>query len=436
LDWWVTLIIIFGGFVVLLFLGIPVAFAFMTVNIIGIIVLWGGTVNLGQLVLSIWDSLTAFSLLPVPLFVLMGEIMFHTGIASQMISALDKWLGRLPGRLALLTVGAGTIFATLSGSSIASCAMLGSVLVPEMQKRGYKYPMSIGPILGCGGLAIMIPPSALGILLAAIANISAGTLLIATIIPGLMMAFIRALYLIIRAYIQPELAPVYESPKIPWSEKFSSFAAYVMPLALVVFAVIGVLYLGVATATEAAALGALACFILALAYRKLNWALLHKSVYGTVRVAVMMLIIFMGSSAFAQILAYTGASSGLLQVVTGLNLSPILIVVGMQLTLLIMGMFMEPLSIMMVSLPIYMPIILALNLNPIWFGAIVLLNMEIATTSPPFGLNLYVMKGVVPSASMADIYKAAMPFIICDLVIMILMLLVPATVMWLPQMMG
>lgn len=273
MDWWVILIIIFGGFLISLFMGVPVAFGFMVVNIIGIIFLWGGTDHLGQFILSIWTSLKSFSLLPVPLFVLMGEIMFQTGIASQMISALDKWLGKLPGRLSLLTVAAGTLFATLSGSSIASCAMLGSVLVPEMQKRGYKNPMSIGPVLGCGGLAIMIPPSALGILLAAIANISAGTLLIATIVPGLMMAAVRALYIVIRAYLQPHLAPSYEAEKVPLSEKISSFAKYVMPLAIVIFAVIGVLYLGIATATEAAALGALACFILALAYRKLNWTL-------------------------------------------------------------------------------------------------------------------------------------------------------------------
>jgi len=435
LEWWLTLSIVFGGFVVLLFLGVPVAFAFMMVNIMAMIFLWGGG-GLSQLILSIYNSISTFALLPVPLFVLMGEVMFHTGVASQMIDALDKWLGRLPGRLALLSVGAGTLFATLSGSSIASCAMLGSVLVPEMERRGYKKPMSLGPILGSSGLAIMIPPSALGILLAAIARISAGRLLIAIILPGLVMAVLRGAYIITRAYLQPSIAPSYDVKHIPLTEKVKSFAAYVLPLGAIIFLVIGVIYLGVATPSEAAALGAIGCFILAAAYGKLNWEHVNKSVSGTVQITVMMFMIFMGSSAFAQILAYTGATRGLLEVVMGLNLAPILILIGMQITLLIMGMFMEPLSIMMVAIPIYWPIIGALGFSPIWFGAIMLLNMEMATTSPPFGLNLYVMKGVAPpDTTMGDIYRAALPFIGCDLAAMTLMISFPIVVLWLPGMM-
>ena len=436
MEWWLTLAIVFGSFVVLLLLGVPVAFAFMLVNIVSMIFLWGGVGVISQLILSIYNSISTFALLPVPLFVLMGEVMFHTGVASQMIDALDKWLGRLPGRLSLLSVGAGTLFATLSGSSIASCAMLGSVLVPEMERRGYKKPMSIGPILGSSGLAIMIPPSALGILLAAIARISAGRLLIGIIMPGLLMAILRGAYIITRAYIQPYSAPSYEVEHVPVTEKVRAFAAYVLPLGTIIFLVIGVIYLGVATPSEAAALGALGCFILTAAYRKMNWENVNKSVSGTIRVTVMMFMIFMGSSAFAQILAYTGATRGLLEVVMGLDMPPILVLIGMQVTLLIMGMFMEPLSIMMVSIPIYWPIITALGFNPIWFGAIMLLNMEMATTSPPFGLNLYVMKGVAPpDTTIGDIYRAALPFLGCDLAAMALMIAFPVVVLWLPGLM-
>ena len=283
--------------------------------------------------------------------------------------------------------------------------------------------MSIGPILGSSGLAIMIPPSALGILLAAIARISAGRLLIAITMPGLVMAVLRGAYIITRAYFQPSIAPSYDVKHIPLSEKTRSFAAYVLPLGIIIFLVIGVIYLGVATPSEAAALGAIGCFILAAAYGKLNWKHVNKSVSGTIRVTVMMFMIFMGSSAFAQILAYTGATRGLLEVVMGLNLAPILILIGMQITLLIMGMFMEPLSIMMVAIPIYWPIITALGFNPIWFATIMLLNMEMATTSPPFGLNLYVMKGVAPpDTTLGDIIQAALPFLYCDAIAMALML--------------
>lgn len=433
MEWWLALAIIFGSFVCLLFIGIPVAFSFMLVNVLAMVFLWGGWANVHQLILSIYDSITIFSLLPVPLFVLMGDVMFHAGVASNMIDALDKWLGRLPGRLSLLTIAGGTIFATMSGSSVAAVAMLGSVLTPDMEKRGYKKPMSIGPILSCGGLAIMIPPTALGVLLAALAKISAGKLLLAIIMPGLVMSALRFIYVVIRCYLQPELAPAYDVKPVPLGERTKSFAIYVLPLSLIIFLVIGVMYLGIATPSEAAALGALGCYVLAFLYRGLNWEAFKKSMWSTTQVTVMMFSIFMGSSAFAQILAYTGASQGLLQLVQGLNVPPLIILISMQIILLILGMFMEPLSIMMVSLPIYMPIVQSLGMNEIWFGAIMLLNMEIATVSPPFGISLYVMKGVGPKdTTMRDIYLAAVPFIALDLIAMALMIAFPALVLWLP----
>jgi len=436
LEWWLSLAVIFGSFVVLLLIGIPVAFAFLLVNIVSIIFLWGGVSSLSQLVLSIYDSVTIFALLPVPLFVLMGEVMFHTGVAPRMMDVLDKWMGRLPGRLSLLAVAGGTIFATLSGSGVASCAMLGSVLVPEMESRGYRKPMTVGPILGSSGLAIMIPPSALGVLLAALAQISVGKVLIGIIFPGLLMAALYSGYIITRCYLQPSIAPSYTVQSTPMLEKVTAFARYVLPLGSIIFLVIGVIFLGVATPSEAAALGAMGCFILALLYRGLNWESAKKSVSGTIQVAVMMFMIFMGSSSFSQILAYTGASQGLLQIVTGLNLAPIVVVICMQLILLIMGMFMEPLSIMMVCIPIYMPIINALNFDPVWFAAMMLLNMEMATTSPPFGLALYVMKGVAPTdTTMGDIYRGALPFLGCDLIAMMVMMFFPPVVLWLPNLM-
>lgn len=436
MEWWLILLIIFSALIILFALGVPVAFAFLFVNVIAVYVFWGGGAGLSQLILSIYESVTIFALLPVPLFVLMGEVMFRSGIAPRMMDVLDKWLGRLPGRLSLLAVGGGTLFAALSGSAMAGAAMLGSVLVPEMEKRGYKKPMSLGPILGSGGLAIMIPPSALGVLLAALGRFSVGRFLIAIIVPGLIMAVLYGAYVVGRCWLQPELAPSYAVSPTSLLDKIRATLRYVLPLSSIVFLVVGLIFLGIATPTEAAALGALGCLVLAFIYRGLSWEVLKTSVTGTLQVTIMMLMILTGSTAFAQILAYTGATQGLVECALSIPLPPICVLIAMQVVLLIMGTFMEPLTIMMVTLPIFMPIVEKLAFNPLWFGAIMLLNMEMATTSPPFGLVLFVMKGVAPpGTTMGDIYKAGLPFLACDAVAMALMMVFPGLVLWLPGLM-
>ncbi len=437
MEWWIVFLFIFFGLLFLFALGVPVAFSFLFVNLVGAYLFWGGSVGLSQLILSIYNSVTSFALIPVPLFVLMGEVMFHSGVAPRMMDVLDKWLGRIPGRLSLLAVGGGTIFATLTGSAMAGAAMLGSVLVPEMEARGYKKSMTIGPILGSGGLAIMIPPSALGVLLAGLALFSVGQFLVAIILPGLLMAILYAGYILVRCTVQPHLAPSYEMKHFPLSEKVVATVRYILPLGSILFLVVGLIFLGVATPTEAAALGALGCFVLAFFYRGLNWDLTKRSFSSTLDVTIMMFMILTGSMAFSQLLAFTGATQGLIKLAVGLPLPPILIIVSMQIVLLLLGTFMEPLTIMMVTIPIFMPIVQQLGFDPIWFGTIMLLNMEMATTSPPFGLVLFVMKGVAPpDTRMKDIYLSAIPFLICDLVVMVAIMAFPGVVLWLPSIMN
>ena len=439
MEWYMVLGLIFGGLILLFFLGVPVAFSFLFVNIIGAYLLWGGTGGLDQLVLSIYRSVSTFSLLPVPLFILMGEVMFRAGIAPKMMDTLDKWLGRIPGRLSLLAVGGGTLFATLSGSAMAGCAMLGSVLLPEMEKRGYDKVMSIGPILGSGGLAMMIPPSALGVLLASLTRISVGGMLMAIILPGIIMATLYASYIVLRGILQPHLMPAYNIEPVPLAERLVLTLKYILPLGTIIFLVIGLMFLGVATPTESAAMGALGCFVLVFAYHGWNrnvFEVCKESVLSTSRITIMMFMIMTGAMAFSQILAYSGASSNLVSLAGSLNLSPIMIVIFMQIILLFLGMFMEPLTIMMVTLPIYMPIIKTLGYDPLWFGTIMLINMEMATTTPPFGLVLFVMKGVAsPGTRMSDIYKAGFPFLLCDAVTMGLIMFFPQVALYLPSLM-
>ena len=436
MDWAIVLIIIFCSMVLLFLMGLPVAFALLLIDIIGFCIYGGIEAGPKIFILSLFASVTKFSMLPLPLFVLMGEVMFQSGIANHMLDTLDKWLGRVPGRLSLLAVGGGGLFATLSGSSMASSALLGSVLVPDMMKRGYKKEMSIGPILGSGGLAIMIPPSVLGVLLAASGQFSVGDFLIAIIIPGLLIALTYTVYIVIRCRIQPHLAPAYDlTSHVSLSEKITLTLRYVLPLGTILFLVIGLIFLGVATPTESAALGAAGCFILAFFYKSLSWKVVKVSIEQTIKVTVMMLMIFASSTAFAQILAYSGATHGLVQAVVDLPLPPIYIIIGMQIVLLVLGTFMDPVTMILITVPIYMPVIQAFGIDPLWFGTLFLLSLEIGLTSPPFGLLLFIVKGVlsnIQDLTMMDVYKAGLPFLICDLIVMILLMVFPKVVLWLP----
>ncbi len=430
------LLLIFGSLTILFALGMPVAFAFMLINIVGWFLFFSGEAGLRQLVLSIFSSVATYALFPVVFFSLMGEIMLHSGIAINMIDTLDKLLGRLPGRLSLLAVGTGTMLASMSGSSLATTAILGSTLVPEMERHGYKKPMSLGPILGSGGLAIMIPPSGLAVILGAIAMLSIGKMLIAIIIPGLLMSILYASYIILRCWLQPSVAPAYVVTPTPLSAKAIATVKYVLPLGGIVFLAVGVIFFGIASPSEAAATGALGTILLAAAYRRINRGVLKKSFLGTLRVTFMLFMIIAGARAFAQILAASGGSRGLIEFTVGLTLSPILIIIAMQVVLLFLGTFMNVVAIMMITLPIFMPVVSNLGYDPIWFGVLMLLNIEMATTSPPYGLNLFVMKGVAPSGTtIGDIYRAALPFLGCDLIVMALILAFPALVLWLPMVM-
>lgn len=435
MEWYWSLALIMGAFMALLMLGIPVVFAFLTINIVGMYMLMGGTAGLGQLVDSMYGSLSVFVLLPITLFILMGEVMFRSGVAGLMVDTLDKWIGRLPGRLALLAVGSGTMLASLSGASIGSTAMLATTLTPEMERRGYKKPMSIGPLLGSGGLSIMIPPSGLGVILAVLAKVSVASLLIAIIVPGLLLALLYFLYIVIRCHLQPDLAPPYPVDHTPLREKLLLTAKYVLPLGFIVFLVVGLIFLGVATPTEAAALGTAGSFVLAAIYGTLTWAAVKAALTSTLRISVMVLVILAAAQAFSQVLAFTGANRHLVAWAVAQPLSPLMLIIAMQIVVLILGGFISAVPLMMITLPVFMPVVLKLGYDPIWFSVIFMLLVEMAQTTPPYGILLFVMKGVAPpDTTMGDIMRAALPFLACDLVALVLLTLIPDVALWLPSM--
>ena len=429
MDWLFYLTAIIGGVLVVMAMGVPVAFAFLTVTAIAAFALQGSTAAFEQMVLSMFAGVGSFSLVPIPLFIFMGVVLWHSRIGGRALDALSKLMGRLPGRLSLLTVAAGTVFSSLSGSTMANTALLGSLLMPEMRQRGYSKQMIIGPIMASGGLAMMIPPSALAVILASIGKISVAKILVGAIVPGIMMAAFYAGYVIIRAKLYPHEAPAYEVAQVGWGERLRAITVDLFPLSLIIFSVTGLIVLGIATPTEAAALGALSALVLAGFYGNLSVSLLQVAVRDSLTMTVMTFAIIAAASGFSQVLAFSGATRGLLDAVLSLDVSPIVLTIGMQLVILLLGCFMEQVAIMLITLPIFMPIIIAVGLDPVWFGVIVLINLETALMTPPFGLLIFVMKGAAPAdVSFRDIYVAAMPFIVINIFVMAILTAFPGWV--------
>jgi tripartite ATP-independent transporter DctM subunit len=433
MEWWVALAFLLGGLLVFFVLGMPVAFCFLIINLAAAIVFWGGEAGIRQLMLSLYGSIASFTLLPLMLFILMGEILFETGMALETIDTLDKWLGRLPGRLGLLAVGAGTLLATLTGASMASVAILGSALTPEMEKRGYKKSMSLGPIMGSGALAPMIPPSSLSVLMAVLAGASVAGVLIGAIIPGLIMAGLYATYIIIRCWLQPELAPSYDVPPTPLSEKLKLTAKYVLPLGAVIFMVTGIIILGVATPSEAAATGALGSFILAAYYRKLNWRVIKKVFQQTLIISGMIFIIISASMAFSNVLSFSGASEGLTNFITSLPLAPIGVIILLQILLIIIGGPISPITVLMALVPLFVPVLEAYAMDPVWFCVTLVLNVELSNITPPYGSTIFVMEGVAPpDTTLGDIFNATWPWVWMDVFVLALLIAFPQLTLWLP----
>jgi tripartite ATP-independent transporter DctM subunit len=435
MEWWLVLLLLIGGSVFIMFMGLPVGISFLFADLLGTLFFMGGLSGFKLLILNLEESLTSFSLLTVPMFILMGEVMFHSKMALRAIDALDYWIGRVPGRLGLLAVASGTIFAATSGSTIANTSMLGSLLIPEMERRGYKKAMSIGPIMGSGALAMLIPPSILAVILATLIEVSVGGMLIAGILPGLVLASLYAIYIITRSALQPDIAPPYDMPPISLTKKLKETAIYVLPLGLIIFLVVGIIFLGMATPSEAAAMGAIGSILLSVVYGEINWDVLRKCLFGTVKLTTTMFVIIMASMIFSQILAFSGASSGLIQAVVKLKMSPILVLISMQVTLIFLGCFMDNLSIAVIAVPIYMPVIKALGFNPLWVGAMTLINMDMGNLTPPFGLQLFVMKGMQPQTPMADIVRSSFPFLLCETATLILVMIFPDIALYLPGLM-
>jgi tripartite ATP-independent transporter DctM subunit len=336
------------------------------------------------------------------------------------------------GSLSLVCVAAGTLFGTMSGSAVSGVAVLGSTLAPEMRRRGYSKEMSLGPILGSGCLAMIIPPSVLGVLLGSLGQIPVGDLLISGILPGLLLASLYASYIIVRVHLQPELAPTISEATYSWRERIGA-AISISPVLIITLMVWGVMLFGIATPSEAAAIGVVGALVVMGIYRRIRWQVIHASLVDTVKITGMIFMIIISASAFSQILAFTGTTAKIVGFASGSGVSPTVILLGMMLTMIILGSFLDELALLMISIPIYMPIVQALAFDPVWFGLMMLITLEIATISPPYGLALFVLKGVVPDATMVDVWKASVAYMVLSTLALLLIMMFPPIAIWLPN---
>ncbi len=436
MEWYWALSLLLSMVIGLMMLGVPVAFAFMATNLICGLIFIGGSTALIQVVDNSTSLITRFQLAPVPFFIFMGSLFFYSGLANRVFETLDKILGRIPGRLCYLTVAGGTAFSTLTGSSMANTAMLGSLMVPEMQRRGYHWRMSLGPILGTGGLAMIIPPSTLGVLLASLAGIDVGRFLIAGILPGFLLAVLYTLLIAGQIKLRPDYTPQYEIEKLTKTEALQLALINILPMAMVVFMVIGLIIFGIATPTESAAFGVLGVFALTIAFGLFKVDVIKQSMLSTIKVAGMVFFIILNSSIFSQLLAYSGASSGMLNFAISFDVSELTVLLLIFMSLLTLGMFMDPVSIMLITIPIFFPLIEAIGINPLWFGFFMLIALEMSQTTPPFGLLLFVMLGVAPKGTtLKQVALAAAPFLGCDALVIVLLIVVPGIVLYLPGLM-
>ncbi|MBN9527777.1 MAG: TRAP transporter large permease subunit [Alphaproteobacteria bacterium] len=438
MSWQVAAWLMLGGSTVLLFIGMPVALTFIAINIVGALLYMGGEPGLVQLARSSVSSVTAFSLTPIPLFVLMGEVLFHTGLALKVIDGIERLIRRVPGRLAVVAVVAGTVFSAISGSTIATTAMLGALMLPVMLARGYHPTIATGPIMAIGAVDMLIPPSALTVLLGSLSGISISKLLIGGVMPGIILSIAFVVWITLRVKISPQLAP--EDPADDghrgWA-RWQPFFAYVLPTLSIFGVVVGALAGGVATPTECAALGAFATMLLALAYRALTVDAVLKALKGTAGISGMILFIILGATTFAQILSFSGASSGLVSAITGQGLSTGAIVALMMLVLIFLGIFVDQISMMMITLPIFMPIVTALGIDLVWFGVLFLICMQLGLLLPPHGLLLMTMRGVAPpSVTMSHIFMAVTPYVVMSLLLLAAVFWIPGIATWLPQLIG
>ncbi|MEX2455321.1 MAG: TRAP transporter large permease [Rhodospirillaceae bacterium] len=426
--------VVLGALLVLIALRVPIAFSLILVSMVGIGELRGWHVAAGMLRTEPFDFAAHWSFSAIPMFLLMGAVAHHTGISASLFRAGRLWLGPLPGGLAVAANFACAGFSAVSGSSIATAAAMGRLAIPEMLRYGYDKGLAAGVVASAGTLGTMIPPSIGFILYGIFAEVSISKLFIAGIVPGLMTAGIYAAMIMIRCKLKPSLAPPFEE-KVTWTERIHSLRD-IWPLFVLAFSIIGGLYLGIVTPTEAGAFGAFVSILLAVFQGRMNWAVLRASVIEGLAGTARIFFVAIGAVLLTRFLAMTGVGAFLTETVGSWAADPILLVIAASVIYIILGMFLDPLGVLLLTLPLLLPMFEALDLDLIWFGVLVVKYIEIGLLTPPVGLNVYVVKSVVGrEIELETIFKGVTWFLVCEVLIVVLLVSFPGLSLYLPSLM-
>lgn len=392
--------------------GMPVFVAFLLINLVAV-VLFIGTAGYGMFVNSLYETTTSQSLATIPLFILMGEILFRSNSVDVLFKSIDTLIGRVKGRQYVLAVALATVFSTLSGAAMGVAAMLGRSLLPGMVSRGYDGRLSAGVILAGSCLAPLIPPSVLTIIVGTLAGVSIAGLLVAGIIPGLVFAGLFLAYVFFRLWLNPQLAPIDLDTREPVSAGEALLAAArLIPFTIIIVMVMGFILLGIATPTEAAAMGVLGSLVTAAIYRGLSWNMLTLSISSAAKTSAMIMIIMACSKLFSQLLALSGGASEFTEWLVGLDMSYWMMLFLMMLLPFVLCMFVDQIALMLIVIPIYLPIVAAQGYDPVWFWLLFLVNITVGGLTPPFGYVLFALKSSWPEGSLRDVYAAAWPFVL------------------------
>jgi tripartite ATP-independent transporter DctM subunit len=419
---------------VLFALGLEIAFSLGLVGLVGLLWLKGWTVGLGVVGSVAWSNASSFSFVAVPLFVFMSAILLHAGIGESLYAAVARWVGFLPGGLAVASVFACAIFAAVSGSSVATAATIGMIAIPEMESRGYHKPLIYGSLAAGGTLGILIPPSVPMIIFGVMTETSVGQLYMAGILPGVLLGLLFAAYIVTYAVVYPDRAPRGREGRVPLREKLRSLVE-VAPVALLIAVVLGSMYFGVVTPTEAAALGVTVSLFLAVTIGRLTWSGLVRAFHETVRTTSMIMLIIIFASIFSHVIALLGTPRALLGLVTGLNLAPWQVFAMIFGILILIAYALEELSVMIIMLPILFPLVTGLGFDPVWFGIVMIVWLEMGFITPPVGINLFVIQGVARGSSMRDIAVGSTPFVLLMILLVVILFFVPELALWLPRQM-
>ncbi len=437
MEWYVTLLAGVAILFALFLSGAPIFLAFLFAILTGIYFIIGPA-GYPMFANSILDTASITSLASIPLFILMGELLFRSGTMDVLFDSIDKLVGRVRGRQYVLVVVLSAVFGALSGVAMAVAAMLGRAIMPGMQARGYDRDIAAGLIVSGASLAPIIPPSLLAIIVGSIADVSIAKLLIAGVMPGLLLGGIFLIYVFVRIGMNSQLAPANvtsERGEISIVEQAIALMR-ILPFAIVIFSVMGFIMLGIATPSESAATGVLGALITAAIYRNLNFRMIWESVMASITVSAMILAIMVMSKMFTQLLAFTGATSELVQLVANLGFSPVVMLLIMLAVPFVLCMFIDTIAVILLTIPIYQPVVTSLGFDPVWFWLLFLINITLGAITPPFGYTLFAFKAVVPEMTISDVYKATWPFVMLFLLGIAVIIVFPGIATWLPDLTG